>query len=104
LADVRYGFKNGLHGNVRLWREADIRLDGEVGRRVAFAELSVAALKARMREQVIVPFRRRVTGEACFVQRLVVGFAVCELGKPPAGGRGVFFESMTMNLIFVGLR
>ena len=38
-----------------------------------------------MRKDQIVPFRGLLAGEARFVQRFV-GFAVSELGEPPAAG------------------
>ena len=48
-------------------------------------------------ENVIAIFYRLVAWKALFVQRLVAGFAVCEVGISPAAGRGVLFESLTMN-------
>lgn len=41
-----------------------------------------------MREQAIARFRGHVTGEACLVQRLTVGFSVGELAESLAGARG----------------
>ena len=42
-------------------------------------------------ENVVAIFPRLVAGEALFVQRLIAGFAVREVGKSPAAGRGVLF-------------
>jgi hypothetical protein len=42
-------------------------------------------------ENVVAIFSRLVAGEALFVQRLITGFAVREVGVSPAAGRGVLF-------------
>jgi hypothetical protein len=49
-------------------------------------------------ENLVAIFCRRVAGEALCVQRLVARLAVREVGKSPAPGYGVLFESLTMNL------
>jgi hypothetical protein len=49
-------------------------------------------------ENVIAIFYRLVTWKALFVQRFVAGFAVCEVGISPAGGRGVLFRVLDHEL------
>jgi hypothetical protein len=54
-------------------------------------------------KKVVVIFSWLVVGEARFMQRLIAGFAVREVGESPAAGRGVLFETLTINFA-VGTR
>src|SRR5271165_4699711 len=45
-----------------------------------------------MGEDKVASFDRLVAGKAGFKQRRVRSFAVFELSKPPAAGRGIFFR------------
>jgi len=50
-----------------------------------------------MGEDKVAIFDERVAGIAALEHRLAGGFAVVKLSEPPAAGRGVFFESLTIN-------